>query len=143
RLPSDADVARMDVAGAERALRPVLRTDSASVTYLVNGKPVTAEVARAVLPEVIGSVEVMKSKGHDYISLKLRDANGGERHVLGDTIHLATGKRADGRPDTAMAILVQKVAPATFGSFTGLLLIDGVRSDQAALNTLDRNTIVS
>lgn len=59
-LPTAADVATMDAAAATRAARPFLRGDS--VTYVVDGRTVSASEANAIAADSIATIEVYKAK---------------------------------------------------------------------------------
>jgi hypothetical protein len=73
KVPTAADVAQMDVAGAQRsaAQAGLVRTPASDATdFFVNGVKVTAAEARALEAKVIGSIEVVKSEqptGRDTI----------------------------------------------------------------------------
>lgn len=57
-LPTAAEVERMDVASTERRLSPVLKADS--VVYLVDGKPLSREVATAIRGDSIATVNISR-----------------------------------------------------------------------------------
>jgi beta-lactamase regulating signal transducer with metallopeptidase domain len=79
RVPTSAEIAQMDVAGAQRSAAEggFLRTPSkVGVDYFVNGVRVNAEQARALEARQIGSIEVVKSElptGRDTIFVTTLD----------------------------------------------------------------------
>jgi beta-lactamase regulating signal transducer with metallopeptidase domain len=73
KLPTSADLAQMDVAGAQRTASQagLMRTPASNTTdFFVNGAKVSADQARALQGKDIGSIEVVKSElpsGRDTI----------------------------------------------------------------------------
>jgi outer membrane receptor protein involved in Fe transport len=141
KLPSNADVDRMDAASAEQTARKLsLLQVSDSVRYVVDGVPTTATQAHAYAPEMIASVQVTG-----------RDLNGKSQISMLTKRFADSVKRVNYNGDTILAVAVldgRKGGPGAMeaagkGTFAGLILIDGVRSTSAKLQALDRETIKS
>ena len=113
QLPTSAQVERMDAASAERAM-----IGTGSVRYVVDGKPVSEAVAKAISAEHITSVAVTKPR--DALS----------------EIRITT---KDAPPVVKLA---SEPAPRP-RLFDGLLIIDGVVTESAAMNRLDHDRIAS
>ena len=60
KLPTSAEVEGMDVASAERQAVRTRMLDTSKVQYIVDGRVVDAEIAKAIAPEEISSVNVLK-----------------------------------------------------------------------------------
>jgi beta-lactamase regulating signal transducer with metallopeptidase domain len=79
KIPTSAEIAQMDVAGAQRSAAEggFLRTPSkTAVDYFINGAPVSGEQARALEARQIGSIEVVRSEpptGRDTIFVTTAD----------------------------------------------------------------------
>ena len=79
KLPTAAEVAQMDVAGAQRTASRagMMRTPAGNTTdFFVNGVKVSADEARALEAKIIGSIEVVKSElpsGRDTIFVTTTD----------------------------------------------------------------------
>ena len=138
KLPTNAEVDRMDAASAEQAARnlSLLKVPDSTIQYVVDGVPVTAAQAHAYAPELIASVRVtgrdLYGKSQISIITKVRAAK--RANYIGDTLVVAGRGRRGGSGVGMMQ------SPAS-GKFVGLILIDGVRSTSAALQALDRETI--
>lgn len=139
KLPTNAEVDRMDAASAEQAARKLslLQVPDSTIRFVVDGVPVTAAQAHAYAPEVIASVQVTGRdlSGKSQISiLTKRGADSVKRTTyVGDTVVTALRGARKGGPGTMQSL--------GSGSFNGIILIDGVRSTSAALQALDRATI--
>jgi len=137
KMPTAADIDKMDAASAERSVRSLglLPTDS-SLVWLIDGVVSTAAAAKALSPGSIAEVSVNKAApdgAHIDIVTKLGRqsavASVGEsgRLALRRKLASATGDHDPLR--TAME------------TNRPLILINGVRSDRSAFSTLDRTQI--
>jgi beta-lactamase regulating signal transducer with metallopeptidase domain len=164
KLPTSSEIAAMDVAAAERsATASMLKREEGELRYVVDGERWSAERARALRADEIGSIEVTKSDrggeirittvgpyekvtavGRDgaiYTALRRRGFA-----ITGDSV--AANLEEIAVRDRAPAPVAYKIGTAgaeanKFRSFPGILLIDGARATDAALEALDRNTIES
>ncbi|HKO15053.1 MAG TPA: M56 family metallopeptidase [Gemmatimonadaceae bacterium] len=144
RMPTSADVDRMDVAAAERgatAMHLRSMTDSLA-TYTIDDQAATVVQAHALGAEQIASIEVLKHRAagaRDEIRITTREAA------------RARGELAAGQAANAPAQLrIREAGGLALGdsarhgarmrvsekTFDGLLLIDGVRSSIAAMHAL-------
>jgi beta-lactamase regulating signal transducer with metallopeptidase domain len=103
KLPTAADVARLDVAGAEALTRHVTAS-TGEVIYYVDGKEVIEAVARRVDPDAISSMDIKSAPGQSVVvSVKSRQAREETKAEaaadlasgIGDAVVLIDGKRAD------------------------------------------------
>lgn len=106
KLPTASDVARMGTSDAEALARQAAGGATEEITYYVDGKPATAEEARAVNPDLIDkmTVGVGGSPGQKrVISIQSRRASveataasqAKLQSGIGDALVLIDGKRAD------------------------------------------------
>lgn len=142
-LPTATDIERMDAASAtESAVRMKVLSPSDSVpTFVIDGVVATALQAHQLAPEEIASVDVVKKgDGHGEIRITTRAAAEAAGPTLpsdGVMLHM---RGSDGEsPVDTMTV--------TSGSknriFLGLILIDGVKVDPAAMYALDPDRIES
>lgn len=119
RMPTSAEIDEMDVAGAEaQAERLALTSEGEDVTYLVDGVEVSAEEARALAPDRIATVEVVKAAGVEGGIIRLRTRSGPS--LSADTLII------EGSKETA-SVTIRRVSHGKTGSgFDGLLIVDGV-----------------
>ena len=147
KLPTSADVENMNVASAEAGARKVMFVGyDSGATYFIDGAKATTEQAKALGPERIRSIEVTKQEFTD----------GSPRTA---EIHITTrkpGEAASGvlpREESKIRIMGgdgsgavgEKKRNLLVGErqFDGVVIIDGARVDNAAMNRLDPNDIVS
>lgn len=121
-MPTSAEVSKMDAASAERAVRVpyMVAPGVAPTVYTVNGVVVTEAAAKAIPADRITSIKVDKA------------SNGASE------LHLLT-KTGD---DVAVSPSATD-APKSEFTFSGLVIIDGVRTDQAAFKKLDPKSIAT
>ena len=150
KLPTESEVANMNVASAEQGLRRmafVMPTDS-TAAYTLDGRTITAAAARALTPEQIGQIQIMRKRADgaasttqvNIISRKPGDAPlrttlpaGGTRVVIRQL-----------KDSTGATIAGHGPGEALQGTnFEGLLLVDGVRADPSRLRSLGPDQIVS
>ncbi len=146
KIPTAAEVEQMDVAKAEKSAASQWLLGE-KVGYAVDGRKVTAEEAHAVATSRIGSVSVMKSRrpgGESLVSVMTLgpDSLVRDRHVAlaGDSIH----------SEASAGDSLQRAGAARQGYgmqrtrvFPGLIMIDGVVSEQSAMDKLDPSRIES
>jgi hypothetical protein len=113
RMPTAAEIDALDVRKAEAVL------PTQNVVYTVDGRVVTAAEARAIAAEAIVRVDVQ------------RGTTGGDRV----TITTRAGA-ASGAPSAAAEAERAQVVERRAGEGSPIILIDGVRSDDAALKAL-------
>jgi len=128
KVPTAADVASMDVAALEKKAAQLGLPDAnvAKADYFVNGAPVTADSARSIVAEKIGSVEVVKSQ-----------SVGGR-----DTIFVATTDVMPRLGDGDGAEQVTQAVARAFGR-NALLVIDDVVQPHGIKAPLDPKDITS
>lgn len=126
RMPTAAEVDEMDVATVERRVKvlTVGSGDDANVVYEVDGRVVSAEEARALVPEAIGEIEVNKEGAEGPARIRIRSLSTGEAG-------------AEGREVRMMRVS----AVADEGS--ALLFIDGVRAEPSRLRQLEPEQIAT
>jgi hypothetical protein len=173
RLPTSAEVEKMDVAGAERALAasPLRRTFGDSVTaYYIDGRRATPAQMDALGSARIASIEVRKVNGQGEVRVTTRAAGdtGTSVRVQLSSEAMESARQARGTKQirmrsvdsVSMKIEVDTVVVHGIGqrasstirvgggpderkTFSGLVVIDGVRSDAAAMARLGQDDIVS
>ena len=141
RLPTSAEVNKMDVSGAEKAMIQAKVLDESgakNVVYKVDGVVVTADKAHALSAKRIATVKVLKGtlmntkdSGTVYTTVNITTGAGEEKgapmSITGDSVKITaehgtlTGKKA----------------------FTGLLYVDGIIQPNTTLATLAPETIDS
>jgi TonB-dependent SusC/RagA subfamily outer membrane receptor len=139
KMPTAADVAQLDGRSAERSaqLLGVLPPDS-SLVWSVDGVPFTEAAAKAIPAQNIAAVEVGKSEGRAHIYVTTKAALKVGYATMPDTGRAVTHRV--GMPDDTVAF-IQKAQTAQMKTAAPIVVIDGVRSDAAALRTLDRSRI--
>jgi hypothetical protein len=123
KVPTAAEVAAMDVAGAEKRVaqvRPYAKWNGPY--YLINGQPASAEQAHALSATRIGSINIVKSElpsGRDTILVSTTDWMS------------KTGPSTDSATRLSFGPLTAKTMSAH-----PLILIDGKKATQAELAAL-------
>lgn len=125
KLPTRAQVEEMDVAAAEQGARraSLLAHGDAEAMYTIDGSTASAEQARALLPDQIARIEIVKSSAP------------GERAQVRITTHALS----DAPPPAGKAA----VGITDVQEFNGIVLIDGVRADATAMRALSPERIKS
>lgn len=145
-LPTAADVRGLDVVSLERSVQAVGVTDLERADYFVNGTAVTAEAARAIAPETIAAVRVIKpligkdglpgeGDGLTQVRVVTRDATDETDRV--DMVALRVDVQAPSR--------VQRVA-TTQGSGVStdpLVFIDHAQADFVEMRVLSPDRVES
>jgi hypothetical protein len=148
KLPTEAEVARMNVASAEQGARKmafILPGDSNAV-YTLDGRSITSAEAHALAPEQIGQLRVMRKRvdggpGTAEINIISRKP--------GDVLVPGTG------PETRTRLFVRTLDTSGTvstthgpgerieGEFEGLLVVDGAVADRSRLRTIPPDQIES
>jgi hypothetical protein len=173
KLPTSEEVNSMNVSAAEGAAKRValLGSEDSAAVYTIDGRSATAAEAHALTPEQIASIEVLKKTidgadagtTHGEIHIVTRKGAPGVR-VPGDSAvrvfaFMRRDSSARGAGDTASwrisADTVTFRASTSGGApirarrslnvetFKGVLLLNGVRVDNASLATIPPGDIVS
>lgn len=132
KLPTAAEVAALDVQGMERRTATVIDPrgrDTTAVIYIVDGKPMSGNIAKAIAGDSIAELRVSKAGGDSSV------------------IRVTTVKGAKGADLTPRTVVGVKITPNGTGTpsaeFTGLYLVDGVISDAATMKSLSPDRIAS
>ncbi|MEI6739293.1 MAG: M56 family metallopeptidase [Gemmatimonadaceae bacterium] len=132
KLPTAAEVAALDVQGMERRTATVIDPrgrDTTAVIYIVDGKPMSGTVAKAIAADSIAELRVSKAGGDSSV------------------IRVTTVKGAKGANLAPKTVVGVKITPNGTGTpsaeFTGLYLVDGVVSDAATMKSLSPDRIAS
>ena len=142
RLPTSAEVDQMNVASIEKtAMKAKLLAESGEEgrAYYVDDAAVTAAEAHAMGTSRIATVNITKNKtpgGKDQVRIYTM------RSRMRDTITMKAPVTVTLRGDSsANTIETNKISLASKTAFTGIVLIDGVRSTDKALAALSPNDI--
>jgi beta-lactamase regulating signal transducer with metallopeptidase domain len=139
-LPTAAEVDRMDAASAtDRAQRmKVLSEDDSLTSFTIDGEAATAEQANLLAPEQIAAVEVVRKDGRGEVRITTRaraEATGMPMPEDGTRFKVRITDPPSGSPEVAFESKERE--------FTGLIFIDGVKADQAAMRALSPDRIES
>ena len=150
KLPTSAEIATMDVAGAQKQAGLVALADDGKSVYIVDGKPASAEVAKKILAEQIATITVRRGAGDSgVVSIRTNRAAGADGDVA---LTLSQKQAAELAAHGGMKIRARSLtitADTTRGAstigrkFDGLLIIDGTISDSKELDTLSPDRIES
>ena len=143
-LPTNAEVDRMDVAAVEAQFSRMRIIDDGDLTYLVDGKPMTAQEARAITSDRIAQVQVRRTPdGKGTVEITTGTPGSGTRFLRTEDLAI---RRAPG--DTgSVRVFVRtaeggagapiRISPLNQGdAFSGLIVIDGQIVDQSALRSI-------
>ena len=141
RLPTSAEVEKMDVASAEKAVVQAKLLDEAgakNVVYRVDGVVVSADKAHALRARQIATVNVSKGtpmntrdSGTVYTTVNVTTGAGDEKDVPGSIT------------SDSMKTSAERGTPTGKLAFTGLLYVDGVLQPNGSLARLSPSDIVS
>lgn len=134
RMPTAADIARMDAASVERAAPAMGVAQDSSVAWVVDGVASTSSAAKHIPPDSIVSVQVTKANGHGEIHVLTRS---GQRTSAGVVMSKRVGD-ASAEPIVTGVKLLPKQQGAE-----PLVILDGVPSTTAALRELSVDRIAS
>ncbi len=143
KVPTGPEIEAMDVASATKAAtgtRLVMKTQMDSAIYYVNGKQVDARVANSLMPNQIATIDINKGGARPEI----RIATNGQAPIAGAE-HFFGGERVTmhGRPDTTGGAMKVAIKQSSEQAAEALILIDGVKADNAKLQALDPKRIES
>jgi beta-lactamase regulating signal transducer with metallopeptidase domain len=162
-LPTDAEIERMDVATATRTAQQLtkgLHADTA-VAYTIDGAAATSAEAAALTPSELGRVQIVTEQaGHPtqiniatrriHVSIPPRvdtlRALAAVANDSGRTQRTALMRDGSaGRAETlaGASLPFRNPANAKKESFTGMIFIDGVRSTDSQMMSLQRDQISS
>jgi beta-lactamase regulating signal transducer with metallopeptidase domain len=140
KMPTTADINRMDAASAERSVHALAHvTPDSAIVWVVDGVETSAATAKAIPPDSIVQVSVNKlapgSVAHVYVVTKrgvgLAVANEEHGPPTPPRRRLAAGDSSN--PVKALAPAVERDQP--------IVIVDGKRSDPSIIKTLDRTRI--
>jgi hypothetical protein len=142
-LPTTAEIEEMDVAAAEARVRNLAVTTNANVKYIVDGKEVTREEARALTSDRIAQIELTRAADNERDVVRISTAP----QAVGDA--QAEVRRAETRAATGGDRVEVSVTAPSGGSgrvvsadvFGGLVVIDGVVRDGSALRSISTEGI--
>lgn len=140
RVPTSAEIQKLDVAGAERV---VARTGlmramhGTAPEFYVNDVKVTAAEAHAIAPNDIATIDVRKGEGGSAASVirittNATSTDGSKFRVAGPTAKIESPGRLRTMHDKMTA---------SGHAFSGVVVIDGVRATAEALHRLDPQKI--
>jgi len=154
-LPTSAEVARMDAAAVEARAIPLRAAGEGDLVYFIDGRQATRAEAHA-LPadritrvEVSGAREPLLKQIHLYTTAAAESGASAESRADAEVLVTAAARDREGG-----AVRVTTSTTAGEGSadgalttatarFDGLLVIDGVVSDEAGLRRLDPDDIAT
>lgn len=135
KLPTADEMDRMTASTATQAAGRVAFVTASDMRFFVDDKPTTAIIANAIVPDSIGSINVIKTPdGSGEVRIVMRkagDAPSSMRRRLG----LDSTIVINGAPSASIG--------TTRTVFTGLMIVDGVITDPAAAASLSPDQIVS
>jgi beta-lactamase regulating signal transducer with metallopeptidase domain len=145
KLPTEADVARMNVASAEQGARRmtlILPSDS-TAAYTLDGRSITSAEAHALAPEQIGQIRVMRKRvdgAPGTAEIDITSRKPGDVLVAGTTPKARTRFFLRTRDSTGAAT-VHSPGEKPDGEFEGLLVIDGEVAEASRLRTIPPDQI--
>lgn len=132
RLPTSAEVDRMDVARATAVLLPLRGSGPDATIYLVDGKRVTAARANALPADSIASIRINRAESGNDSTRML---------IVTRANALGSGKMTLALHDSVPYRLVVRGTPAD--RFNGLLIVDGVEASTSRLQSLPPDSIAT
>jgi bla regulator protein blaR1 len=123
-VPTSADVAKMDAVSAERGARTafLLKATDTGPVYTIDNRIVAPPEAKALSADKIASIDILGASNKRKAEVRIVTTSGAQRVSL--------------RKDTAAAALSGK-------PFTGLLLVDGVKTPIGTIDLNDSKNIES
>jgi hypothetical protein len=151
-LPTAEKVRRLDVVSLERSVQAVGVTYFVRADYFVDGTPVTADAARAIAPEEIAAVRVIRAlvrkngaaadgDGLTQVRIVTTDATEGNDRV--DMEALSADAQTPSREQRVAVTTRQNGGSAGPAAAEPLVFIDGARADFAALRALSPDRVES
>ncbi len=135
RMPTAADIARMDAASVERAVPTIGLPQDSSVSWVLDGTASTAAAAKQIPAERIASVQISKEKGHSQIRIV---TNEGQR-LGADTVQVTRVVTPSASPVVRTGV---NIAPPS-ATAQPLVIVDGFPSTTSALAKLSADRIAS
>jgi TonB-dependent SusC/RagA subfamily outer membrane receptor len=135
RMPTSADIAKMDAASVERATPAMGVIPDSSVAWVVDGVASTAAAAKQIPADSIASVQVSKAKAHSEIRVLTKS---------GQVINadLVFSKRVGDVSAQPVVVTGVKLLPKQAGA-EPLVIIDGMPSTTVGLRKLSADRIAS
>ena len=133
-LPTSAELEGMDVAAAEKRAF-VAVPDLSAAHYVVDGKQVSEAEAKMLKADRIASIDIRK---RDKRSADVLITTQGEGTKL-----TASRIKVGSGPDTSNVVVGTTTLRAGKAPFDGLLFVDGVKTDPAAMSKINPNSIES
>ena len=138
----------MDATMVERRVAGVVLLDTGTTRYFVDGKPSTEAIAKAITPDDIASIEVVKGDAPEIRVLTRAGAAAApsgvvERRVEGmPFVVVRDSSDTGGAP--RMLVRGRPLGVETAKeAFTGILIVDGVRADQSLMKEIPSDRIQS
>jgi hypothetical protein len=154
RLPTAPEIEEMDVAAAEAQAKQfvLVASKDGKVTYIVDGKQVSAAEARALGGDRIARMEMVRAQageGAEFrVTTRMTGASAGDEHAA-DRVHIVGNISLD-TPGKGRQIILEstqaggkethRLLPAG-GHFPGLLFIDGVLTEPFRMSTMNPDNI--
>lgn len=133
-LPTSAELEGMDVAAAEKRAF-VAVPDLSTAHYVVDGKPVSEAEAKLIKADRIASIDIRKRDSRSADVLITTQGEGAK--LTASRIVVGSG------PDTSNVVVGTTTLRAGKTPFDGLLFVDGVKTDPAAMSKINPNSIES
>ena len=150
-LPTDAEIERMDVAGATRAAQTLATAKHAdtAVAYMVDGADATASEASAIGAEALARVEILTGDHHTPTRINLHTRKSELKALAnitsddsGRVRHLEARLRLN--PDQGTGAVAEgSLVEVSKSAFTGLIFVDGVRATESQMKSLRAEQIES
>lgn len=134
-LPTSAELEGMDVAAAEKRAF-VAVPDLSAARYVVDGRVVSEAEAKSFQADRIASIDIRKrdNRSADVLITTQKD---GANKMTASRIVVGSG------PDTSKVVVGTTTLRAGKKPFDGLLFVDGVKTDPAAMSKINPNSIES
>lgn len=150
-MPTAADVEAMDVAAAEQQATRFRIADGEGMTYVVDGKEVTATEAQALVADRIARIEVQKNaQGGGVIRISTAATADAAAPTSGEPVRIRVrGPGAEAVTTTGVAVRgVGSADTVTVRTVSGanpqsapLIVVDGVVVESSTLDGFDPNRI--
>lgn len=147
RVPTAPEIDAMDVASATKAAtgsRMLMKSQVDSSIFYVDGRPVDSKTANALTPNQIASIDITKDPQSQQNAVIRITTNGQPPIPRGQPYKGSTQVTIRGlrKPDTSAGAEQARIEGLRDGMGNPLILIDGVKADQARLQALDRHRIL-
>ena len=138
KVPTGPEIDAMDVASASKAVagtRMFRKSQLDSAIFFVDGREVDEKLANSLTPNQIAAIDISKEGEHSVIRVTTNGQPRSEEESANGSVRMKMLR------DTLSGSGVVLSPRAAAKQFDGLLLINGVKSDQSALAALDRTQI--